>query len=325
MKKLMLGTVVGIALGAVATWLAVRPNDGAAKHDGPEKKEAEAKHDGALHWTKEQQEAAGLVTAQCKEAEVKPELKAFGRVLDATAIAASLGDIEAAQIARDASAKEFERVQLLRSQGDNASARMVETAEAAMKRDRVLLASAQARLIAAWGPGLADRGDLPALSTLFLKQGASLMRIDLLPGETTGEVPKTARLSALTGEETPFEADVLGPAASADPQTQGVAYLALARTRGLAPGTLLTAFVPREGAAEKGVVLPRGAILRHDGEAFVWLRTGDDKFERRRVELGRALKDGILATSGVTATDRVVVTGAQQLLSDELKAAGGAE
>ncbi len=325
MKKLVLGTVLGIALGAAVTWLAVRPHDGAAQHGEPEKKDAGAKHDGALHWTKEQQTTAGLVTAQPKAVETKPELKAFGRALDASAIAVSLGDIEGAQVARDASAKEFERVQLLRSQGDNASARMLETAEAAMKRDRVLLASAQARLMAAWGPALVERNDLPALAASLLKQKAALVRIDLLPGETTAGMPKTVRLTAMTGEEASFDAEVLGPAPSADPQTQTKAFLALSPSNGVAPGTLLNAFVTAAGSAEKGFLLPRSAILRHDGETFVWLQTGDDKFERRRVELGRALKDGILATSGVTEADRVVVTGGQQLLSDELRAAGGAE
>jgi hypothetical protein len=322
MKKLMLGTVGGIALGAVVTWLALRHHAEPDAH-AEAKKEAEAKHDGALHWTKEQQAAAGIATAQPKAVEVKPEVKAFGRVLDGTAIAASLGDIEAAQVARDASAKEFERVQLLRSQGDNASLRALETAEAAMKRDRVLLSTAQTRIIAAWGPALAGRSDLPDLAEALLKQKAALLRIDLLPGETAAGTPKTVRLAAITGEEISIEAEILGPAPSADPQTQGVCYLALLRNGGPSPGTLLSAFIPSGGEAEKGFLIPRGSIIRHDGEAFVWLQTGDDKFERKQVELGRALKDGILATGGVAETNRVVVVGAQQLLSDELKAGGG--
>lgn len=325
MKKLMLGIVVGIALGAVVTWLALRHHEEPDAHADAAKKEAEAKHDGALHWTKEQQTTAGVVTAQPKAVEVKPELKAFGRVLDASAITTSLGDIEAAQVALGSSVKEFERVQLLRSQGDNASARMLEIAEAAMKRDRVLLASAQARLMAAWGPALAGRNDLPALAASLLKQKSALMRIDLLPGETTAEMPKTVRLTAMTGEEASFDAEVIGPAPSADPQTQTRAVLALSPSNGIPAGTLLNAFVTAAGPAGKGFLLPRSAILRHDGEAFVWLQTGDDKFERRRVELGRVMDDGILAASGVAEADRVVVTGGQQLLSDELKAAGGTE
>ena len=97
MKKLVLGTVVGIALGAAVTWLALRHQEEPDAHAAPAKKEAEAKHDGALHWTKEQQTAAGVVTAQPKSVEVRPELKAFGRVLDASTIAVSLGDIEGAR------------------------------------------------------------------------------------------------------------------------------------------------------------------------------------------------------------------------------------
>ena len=324
MKKTLLALFTGLALGAALMWVALHGHDTKEAHAEPEKKE-EAKHDGALHWTKEQQAAAGVATAQPKAIEVQPELKAFGRVLDASALSLMLGDIDVAQVAVDASLKEFTRVQALRANGENASARAVETAEAALKRDRALLASAQARLVAAWGPALAGRSDLSALATALLHQKAALVRVDLMAGESISGLPKTVRLSALTSDASAVEAEVIGVAPSADPQNQSPAFIALLRTNGPPPGALLTAFVTTGGAAEKGVLLPRSAILRHDGEAFVWLQTGDDKFERRRVELGRALNNGILALSGVAEGDRVVVTAAQQLLSEELKAAGGAE
>jgi hypothetical protein len=163
------------------------------------------------------------------------------------------------------------------------------------------------------------------LSAALLDQTAALLRVDLLPGETVSATPKTVRLAALIGGDNPVEAEILGPAPSADPQTQGKAFLALLRTNAPAPGALLAAFVPAGGEATKGVLLPRGSIIRHDGEAFVWLLSGDDAFARHRIELGRALPNGILALSGVGEGDKVVVTGGQQLLSDELKAGGGEE
>jgi len=324
MKKTLLALFAGLALGAALMWLALHGHDAKEAHAEPEKKE-EAKHDGALHWTKEQQAAAGVTTVQPKAIEVQPEAKAFGRVLDASTLALMLGDIDVARVAVDASLKEFTRVAGLRANGENASVRALETAEAALKRDRALLASAQSRLVAAWGATLAERADLPALADLLLRQKAALIRVDLLPGERPDGTPKIVRLAPLTGDGAMLEAEVLGVAPSADPLNQSPAFIALLKTNGPPPGALLTAFVSAAGAAEKGVLLPRSAILRHDGEAFVWLQTGDDKFERRRVELGRALNDGILSMSGVAEGDRVVVTAAQQLLSEELKAAGGAE
>lgn len=325
MKKILLGTVIGLALGATATWLVLSHHSEEAAADESAPPAAEEKHDGAVHWTREQQTAAGIVTVPAASTEVQPELPAFARVLDASSIAAARGEIEAAQAALDASAKELERVKLLRSQGDNASARALEIADAAAKRDQVALAGAWASLTAAWGPALAKRSDLADLATALLAQTVALVRVDLLPGEAPTSPPKTVRLTALVGVGTEAEAEILGPATSVDPQTLGAAYLALLRTNAPAPGSLLTAFVPTGGGAEKGVLLPRSAIIRHDGEAFVWVRTADDAFARHRVELGRASPDGILATSGVAEGDRVVVTGGQQLLSDELKAFGGEE
>lgn len=319
MKQLLLGTLLGMAIGVTTAWLAFYRQSEPSVTEAAVRV-AEEKRDGELHWTHEQQTAAGIATALAASAAVQPELPAFARVLDASSIAVSRGEIEAAQAAMGASAKELERVQMLRSQGENASARALETAKAAAKRDEVMLAGAWARLTAAWGPALARRSDLADLSTACLAQTMAVVRVQLMPGSDPKSPPKTVRLTALVGEGTEAEAEILGPAPNADPHTQGAAYLALLRASAPAPGSLLAAFVPSGGGAEMGVLVPRSAIIRHDGEAFVWLQTGGDTFARHRVKLGRALPEGILAMSGVVEGDRVVVTGGQQLLSDELKA-----
>jgi hypothetical protein len=327
MKKTLSVLFAGIAAGALVAWLGLRHADTKDEPAAePEKKSAEAKHDGSVQWSREQQTAAGLTVAPAKAVAVRPELKGFGRVLDASGLALALADIRTALAPFEASTREFERLKRLHAQDGNASARALETAEAALRRDIAAVATAKARLAAAWGPALAGRTDIEVLSTALLEQKAALVRVDLDPGETLSTNPGTVRFTTLPGDTAPGDGEVLGPAPSADPQVQSAALLTLVRTNGLVPGTVLTAHVPSAGgAAEKGVLLDRGAILRHEGEAFVWVQAGDDRFERRRVVLGRSLAEGILALDGVKEGDRVVVTAGQQLLSDELKPTGGEE
>ena len=67
------------------------------------------------------------------------------------------------------------------------------------------------------------------------------------------------------------------------------------------------------------------ALVRHEGQVFVYLQKADEKFEREEVKLDLPLKDGWLVRGEISAGDKVVVTGAQQLLSEELKSRSGEE
>ena len=327
MKKLLLGLMLGLAAGGGAAWLAMRapePARPAAGEAGPKHTEA-AKSDGRIHLTKEQLANTGLAFARPQPVEWQPEVKAFGRVLDAAPLATLWTEIEASRAAVDASAREFQRLKSLNAQDANASARSVEAAEAALKHDRAALETAQTRLLAGWGGALAGRADLATLARSLVAQEAALIRVDFPAGETSPPEPHRVRVAPLPGDETPRDAVVLGPAPTADAQAQGAALLALLRAPVPAPGAALLAWVSGGETARRGLRLPRAAVVRHEGQAFVFVAAGKDAFERRRVDLAPPQSDGVIVTGGVKAEDRVVVTGAQQLLSEELKGAGGPE
>ena len=73
------------------------------------------------------------------------------------------------------------------------------------------------------------------------------------------------------------------------------------------------------GEKQSGVTVPRNAIVRFNGTAWVFLQTGDDTFQRTEVELERPLQDGWFVREGLKPEAKVVTTGAQQLLSEEFK------
>ena len=58
---------------------------------------------------------------------------------------------------------------------------------------------------------------------------------------------------------------------------------------------------------------------------FVFVQTGEESFQRKRVETSQAQREGVVVTNGIGAEDRVVVTGAQQLLSEEFKSTSSPE
>jgi hypothetical protein len=273
----------------------------------------------------EMRERAGLEMATLEVTELAPEAKAYGRVLDPAPLVALVYERAAAQASLDASAREHERVEGLHRSGDNASAREFEAAQAAWQRDLFAVASAEARLVSAWGQVLAQRPDLPELARSLAARSAALARVDLPVGEGTAEPPTGGRLTAFPRDDVTLESTWLGPAPTADPMLQGRGFLFLLPSHPPPPGTAVVGWLRVPGAARRGVVVPRPALVHHEGEVFVYVERAPDRFERRRVVLEGPEGDGWFVSSGVAAGDRVVVTGAQQLLSSELLTGGESE
>ena len=323
MKKSLPSFLIGLVAGGLIAWFLFGPHRAApADQEPPAPAVESARPPGTIHLNKDQLARAGLKIATPALATISPEIIAYGRVLDPSPLVSAAADVATAQAALSASEKEFQRVQSLHENGENASAQAVEAARAAAARDRVQFDAARAKLVAAWGPRLAQTIDANNLAA-ELAQGWTLGRIDLPSDASLPAPPKSVRLALLTGGAREFDAEVLGPAPMADPQVQGRGYLVFLRGESLPVGASLRAILPGPGQPQRLPLLPPGALLRVEGSVFVFVQTADDTFVRRLVELGPERDDGVAVTSGLGGSDRVVVVGAQQLLSFQLGAGGG--
>lgn len=320
MTKLVVGLLVGLVLGSGATWLLLHDTDEPhAAHAQATKTEAKSN---PLQLPAAKREAAGITLAKPTSATLASEVHGFGRVLDPTSLATGVGEVATARAALEASLKELARAQKLFAAGGNASAQAVELATANAARDRAAVSSAEARLAATWGRKVAGSA---AEITSALERGGALVRIDLLPGEAAAPNSASARVS-LPGQRDEIAVEILGPAPIADPQTSGASFLALAKSGSLTAGATLRATVAGEGKPTEAVVLPRAAIVYHQGSAWVFVLEEHDTFERKRVTLGRAVDaDNIGIVDGIEPGAQVAITGAQQLLAAELLAGSAAE
>jgi hypothetical protein len=322
MKKILPALILGLLLGAGATWVLLsRPaaEAPADKPAGPDITTGSAV-------ISQQLAALGLTFATPQSVDLAPEIKGYGRVLDPTPLAGLVADLRTAQAAANASAQDYARVKQLHDQGENASQQAVESAQAAMLRDRAQLGAAESRLYLAWGRTLAARSDLDDLLHALAVGDAALVRIDVAASDAPSTAPVKAWVSPLSGDPTTrTEVELLGSAPAADPQAQGVGYLALWHEHPLPPGAALSASLVLPGGSQKRLVLPRSAFVRHEGGVFVYVQNAEGGYERRIVTLGTGLASGIVVTDGVAEKDQVVVTGAQQLLATEILGSAGGE
>lgn len=334
MKRAIPLILIGALIGGGAVWMkqrgdAAKPAGETAAEkpasDEPEPPHATRDADGhvVIAMDDEIQGNMGILVAQPAASQLVPELKGYGRVVDPAPLATIVNELASAGVTAAASANELARLKTLEAQG-NASARALQTAESAAVRDQLAVQSARDRIVLSWGREVANQKDLMEFVRMLASQDAALVRIDLPAGEAMVSPPGGARLLTISGQM--VNADYLGSAVVVDPQFQGRGFVFLVKPNAvaLAAGQAITGYLKVAGEPRPGVILPREAVVRTEGAGWVYiLNKGGDAFTRVEIALDRPVEAGWFVTKGVTANDYVVGTGAQQLLSIELKGQGG--
>ena len=129
--------------------------------------------------------------------------------------------------------------------------------------------------------------------------------------EAPGSGPRSPRVAA----------DLVGAAPEADPVTRLPAYLYRAAREwpGARPGTTVSALLPA-GPVTAGLLIPDGALVQWEGLVWAYVQQQPGRYVRRRVPTDRPAPGGFFVAAGWRPGDTVVVTGAEQLLSEEFRA-----
>jgi hypothetical protein len=265
----------------------------------------------------EQQRAVGIVVAHPVPASAPERVAALGEVLDPTVLISDQGDSQAAAAAERTASTEASRLRALYQGAAGASLKMLEAAEAEQIKAHALAETASARFALHWGPLAA----LPASERqkLIDRAGAGralLLRADLPGRHSIGAVPETALLS-VDGLLVPGR--VLGTLQqSGELQSVGLLIEVPHPPPGLGVGARVA--VTLMGPGQKGVALPKDALLYDESGAYVFkqLAPGSGakiaRFAAVKVKLLSRHGEGWLV-SGVDDDDNIVVRGAGVLWS----------
>lgn len=113
-----------------------------------------------------------------------------------------------------------------------------------------------------------------------------------------------------------------GPAPQADPVTRDPAWLyrVAGGWKGMRPGASVTAHVSDGKGVRHGVLVPSAAVVQWDALAWAYEEREAGRYVRVRVPTDHPVPGGWLVTTPFQAGDRVVTSGAGQLLSEEFRA-----
>ncbi|HLH52920.1 MAG TPA: hypothetical protein VKY92_04820 [Verrucomicrobiae bacterium] len=266
------------------------------------------------------QPTIGLKTEPLAEAQLAPELKAYGRVLDPSGLASTVAELVTAEAAGQVSQAELARLKTLTAQ-NNASERALQTAQAAAIHDSAQIQSVRLRLLAGWGSAISQRNDLPDFVQSLGALNSAIVEVELPAGEAASANPTGARLFGLGDETNSISAEMLGPAPSVDPQMQGRGYLFLVspNPQRLAPGAAVTALLSLPGEPRHGVLVPRSGVVWANGVTWAYQQISEEDFQRTQVTLDSPLPGGWFVANGLKPGDKIVTEGGQELFSEEVK------
>ncbi len=261
----------------------------------------------------------GITTVPVNGAQVAQRWQAQAQVLDATTLVSTLAELRSAHSAAMASAAESKRLEALHQADSNASLKSVEAARAQAVSDQARVQMLRAQLLSSWGNGIARMADdaREQLAKQILNGSAVLIRAELNSNGGKLAADKV-RLSFLSGEAS-VSAQLLGKLPQSI-NSLGTAYLLRASINAdqdLQPGQVLQAELQDVSRIVTGIKLPRAALLRWQGQQFVYVETAANHYLRKAVQVSQWLEDAALLKSGLSAGDKVVTTGAGLLLGAE--------
>lgn len=287
----------------------------------------------------EAESRAGVEVASLKTVASREQITAPAVVLSAQELvslrntyASVLERLEKARANVDVSQQEFDRLEALYEDNQNASRKALEGEQGTLRSNQAEAKAAQQDLILqraalrqSWG-GVISRwvaDDAAALNRVFEQQDL-LVQVTMPP---SGAVSAPATISLGLPQSRYAQAKLISPFPRVDPRIQGVSFLyAMPNRLGLAPGLTLAAHLA-VGRLMHGVLVPQPAVVWWQGRAWAYKQLAPGQFARQEVDTSTEIGDSYFVPTGISTRDKIVMRGAQVLLSTELgrQAQGGEE
>jgi hypothetical protein len=81
----------------------------------------------------------------------------------------------------------------------------------------------------------------------------------------------------------------------------------------------VTAWIPEPTLGRSGVIVPESALLWYLDQVYVYIKVAQDTFSRRLIKEFLDVPEGYFIKDDIKAGEEAVTTGAQMLLSAELR------
>jgi hypothetical protein len=285
------------------------------------------------------QQQSGIKTTKLVATQHQSAMDSFGTVetIDGllemrTRYLAALADGNVIRTSIISAEQNLQRLQLLNQDDKNVSDRAVQEAQANLSNEKAKLATSATlatgirdSIRQQWGATLANWAVQTTNNSEFqslLESHEVLLKITL-PFDVTPNKNTLLQIAPMGSQSQVVKAKFVSEAPQADNTIQGKTYFYRALSSNLRAGMRITTHLDMQGKASTGVIVPHEAVVWYANQAWVYQKVSSDKFIRRLIstetEIESETISGWYNTTGLVANDEVVNSGAQLLLSEELK------
>ncbi len=287
-----------------------------------------------LELAPDRQALAGIEAVTAAAVRLSAEDRALGIVVDLQPLTRLRARYRAARAEREVAAAglaparaERDRLQVLYREDGNVSARRLQEAEAALVAAQARHGAAAGRLedvrleaAQGWGGELAALAleDGGAQIEGLLRGEQVLVLVALDPAVRAVEAPARVYIERGGERARAREAQRVAAAPSSGALAQAETWFYRTDAAPLRTGMRVDVWVPA-GAEIEAVRVPEPAVVWHGGRPWVYVQLDARRFVRRALAEYRRAGAQWLVLRGPQAGDRIVVAGAQVLLSEEFR------
>jgi hypothetical protein len=283
---------------------------------------------------KETQKLSGLQTMEARAAGYRPEFIAYGKSISIQPLLELRNNYLLALTGSQSAAAKFrqseqsiKRVEDLYRNGIAAKRRLQEQqSQWQVDKSQVDAAHFQGRAIAGearliWGKQLADWAMAADSSRLdvFVSGQKTLLQITLQANRQLPDDVRTIFVEASGDRGKAQEARLISIAPETDNTVQGTGYFFETEGKGISIGMSVSAWIPEQKEPVPGVVIPKSAVIRSMDQMFVYIKTSENQFSRRLLMQAKPAADGYFVGAAIKSGEKIVTTGGQMLLSEELR------
>ncbi len=282
------------------------------------------------------QQNSGIKTAKVNAAQFQGEIKSFGNVVSIDSLIEAktkyLNLKSNADLVRAASSQNMQQYQRLKTLNDddkNVSDRVVQEALGIVNADKaqvtaneLQIRNLQNNVNLQWGEALAKlvfADNLPPHLANLLDRKNVLIQMTLPLSTATPKSGASIIVTPINDADTRIKAVYVSPASTSDANVFGKTFYYSAPAEQLRIGMRVSVELSNSASdTVSGVIVPSSAVVWYAGTPWAYFKQKPDQFLRKPISTDTEVETGWFNRE-LDASNEVVVSGAQLLLSEEFK------
>ena len=281
------------------------------------------------------QKAAGIAVQALKSATREADFEVHGIVANLQPLAelrgrylAAMAEAGVSRATLAAAESDYRRMEMLFRDDRNVSEQAVKSAEGRYRAEVARQAAAdqsaasvRVAIRGSWGEGITAWATNPDSQTMrsLLQQSAFLVQLVFPSNIPRATVRGKIVVAPATARENLHPASFVSASPQIDAAFPGETYFYLVNGGGFRAGMRVAARIRMRGAPVSGVIVPAAAVVWYAGKAWTYVKVDEQTFARYEVATTDEMENGWFNVADFDDADEAVVSGAQLLLSEELK------